>query len=150
MGSPLSRLRRMPQSLPPVRTTNPSIPPAIRPPLPALPPEVLLITFNSAHETAALSVLRIVSRQFDLLIVPIIYRQVTLTAKVVACVQQSTPERSATQLHIAKSICKYTRHVSINKELHWPSVLRLLYSLEKLLDLRYVKLSDTRSLHLTP
>lgn len=144
MGSLVSRPKFQRQSLASVAATDPSLPSTLRRPLPALPAELLLIVFELAHETAALSVLRAVSRQFNQLVVPIIYHQVTLTDRVIACFQITTPERSPSQLQVAKDICKHTRHISIDKELHWPSVLKLLYSLDKLQELRYVRFFNTR------
>lgn len=144
MGSPVSRPKFRRHTLPSIAATDPSVLSTLRPPLPALPAELLLIIFNLAHETAALSVLRVVSRQFNQLVVPIIYHHVTLTAGIVACFQTSTSERSRPQLQVAQDICKHTRHISIDKELHWPSVLKLLYSLDELQELRYVMFSNIR------
>ena len=90
-------------------------------------------------ERAVLSKLRVVSRQFDDLLVPLIYRQLSLSDHVVGCFQQDATERSTVQLQIANDIRTHTRHVLIDKELHWPSVLQLLYSLDNLQDLTYVK-----------
>lgn len=139
MGSPVSRPRFRRHTLPSIAATDPPVLSTLRPPLPALPAELLLMIFNLAHETAALSVLRVVSRQFNQLVVPIIYHHVTLTTRVVACLQTSTSERLPPQVQVAKDICKYTRHISLDKELHWPSVLKLLYSLDELQELRYVR-----------
>lgn len=135
MGSSVSRpkLRRHPS--PSYAASKSCDTPIIRPPLPVLPPEVLLIIFNLAHETTPLSSLRVVSRQFDNLLVPIIYRQVILNPKIVACFQAQM--NSPIQLQIAKDIRTYTEHVSIVEELHWPSVLQLLYTMENLQELWY-------------
>lgn len=99
---------------------------------------------NLAQEAAALSVLRLVSRQFNQLVLPIIYHQVTLTARVVACFRTSTYQLSPTELQVVKDTCKHTRHITVDKELHWPSVLQLLHSLDELRGLRYVSMSKIR------
>ena len=136
MDSPISRIkfRRLP--LPSIETRD-SISNSLLL-LPVLPPEILLIVLNIAHQMMTLSDWRVVSKQFNDLIVSIVYHDVTLNARVAACFQQSMSERSDVQLRVAKHVCKHTRHVLIDRELHWPTVLELLYLLDNLQELRYV------------
>ena len=136
MGSSVSRIQSHQHPLPSREITDSTTTSWLL--LPVLPPEVLLIILNLAHETMILSDWRLVSKQFNDLIVPIIYRHVTLNARVVACFQQSTPDRSAVQLRIANYVCNHTKHISIDRALHWPSVLELLYSLDNFRELRCV------------
>ena len=113
-----------------------------------LPADVVLMILKLAQGTVLLSDLRVVSRMFDDLIVPIIYSDVTLNPRILACFQESTSQRSAAQGQVVKDICTHTRHVLITKELRWPLVLQLLYSLENLRELRYVMMLCPEYLYL--
>ena len=130
MGSSVSRIHSRRHPLPSIETTNSTTNSRVL--LPVLPPEVLLIILNLAHQTTIPSDWHVVSKQFNDLITPIFHHHVTLNARIVACFHQSTPDRSAIQLRIANYVCKHTRHVSIDRKLHWPSVLELLHLLENL------------------
>ncbi len=138
MGSSISKHKVRRPSSPSLATTIHAAIPIVPQALPALPSDVLIIIFSMIGETAVPSKLRVVSMQFDDLLVPLIYRQFSLNNHVVGCFQQDATERSAVQLQIAKDIRTHTRHVLIDRELHWPSVLQLLYSLKNLQDLTYV------------
>ena len=140
MGSSVSRIHSRPYPLPLTGTSDSTTNPRFL--LPVLPPEVLLIILNLAHQTTTLSDWRVVSKQFNDLIAPIFYHHVTLNARIVSCFHQTTPDRSAIQLRIANYVCKHTRHVSIDRKLHWPSVLKLLHLLENLQQLRYVTFTE--------
>ena len=142
MGSSTSRFVPRQHHLPSISELNPFATPRIGTPSRALLSEILLIAFNLAHETTTLSALRVVSRQFNHLLLFIVYRNVTLNPRVFACFQRSDPERSEVQLNIVKDICRHTRLVTIDTVLHWPSVLQLLHVLEDLRELTYIKLSD--------
>jgi hypothetical protein len=99
-----------------------------------LPPEILLMIFKRVLNRKFLPVLRLVSRQFDALVLPEMYSQVTLTWHVAE--QFGNPVDSWTAAQ--RKICHHIRHVTIDRNLPWPCVRMMLGSLERLETLRQV------------
>ena len=115
--------------------------------LPVPPLEILAIILNSAHLIITLSDLGVISKQLNDLIVLIVYHHVTVNTRVGACFQQTTPDGSAVQLGIVNYVYKQTRRVSIDRKLHWPSVVDLIYILNIFRELRYVTFTEVRALY---
>lgn len=79
--------------------------------------------------------LRLVSKQFDALVVPIMYRHLVLTKRVLTCFGKDVNDRA--RLQVAQDVRHHTKCVGIdNHQLRWPLVGELLRSLE---DLRYLR-----------
>lgn len=118
-----------------------------------------MIFENLEQEFQSLRSLRLVSRQFEDLAVPIAYRHVTLTARLVAAYvtpREHTPPRlvpsarsgspeviarnellslvQQTPFHHQMSI--YTKHVTVDRELEWFSAGIMLRDLDNLQSIR--------------
>ena len=138
MASSTSKAKLLQSSVPLLAPTQPSVKSKV------LPVDVLLAILKQAHGTVPLPSLRVVSRLFDDLIVPIIYQHITLNPRLVACFLQGTSGRPPAQVQVFRDIRTHTRHVSIGEELKWPLVAHLLYSLENFRELTYAMMLCTR------
>lgn len=97
-----------------------------------LPPEVLLMIFKRVLDRKLLPVLRLVSRQFDDLVLPEMYSQITLTWHLAEQFGNPVDSWTAAQRKMGHHI----RHVTIDRNLPWPCVKIMLRSLERLETLR--------------
>ena len=100
------------------------------------PGDVLMLIFEEVYSTAPASVrdLRLVSRQFNILINPIVYRQLKLNkafSKIFEVDSESIdpPEVVDARRRVKSAICTFTRQVTIDKVLDWSLVVNLLLSL---------------------
>ena len=70
-----------------------------------------------------------VSKQFHDLVVPVIFRGVTLTERLIETVAHQ--KTGSVPPLFQRLMSSYTQHVAIRQELDWPSVLLLLASLNQ-------------------
>ena len=109
-----------------------------------LPPEILDQILKEAHKNTPLRGLRVVSTRFNTTIKALVYLQVRLTDRIVSCFEsyENNPAENQVgkdhaKIQVGKDVCEHTKHVSVDRELDWPVVKRLLYSL-KLEGIRFV------------
>lgn len=98
-----------------------------------LPSDILIMVLEDPHHlsSTSFSMLRLVSRQFDALIVPILYRSVRLTSRVVrtfANPETLTPD----QLQVGRDVREHTRTISIDEILDWSLVTKMLETMNLL------------------
>lgn len=79
-----------------------------------LPLDVLIMVFEELHRLSPrrFSSLRLVSKQFDALVVPIVYRHLILTNGVLACFGNRIGRKA--QLQVAQDVRRYTRGVEMD------------------------------------
>lgn len=98
------------------------------------PADVLLLIFEEVYRTAPASLrdVRLASRQFNVLVDPIVYRHLQLNDALVNCFQElnAPPEVADARRRIRSAICTFTRQITVNKALNWASVVNLLLSLK--------------------
>ena len=101
---------------------------------PELPADVIVITLEELHELQDIFDLRTVSKQFDALVVPLSYRHVHLTGRIVGAFafNQGLDNSSITQLQVARDVRNHARHLTIKRTLDWSLVARLIESLANL------------------
>lgn len=96
----------------------------------AVPSDVLILILENLNDIAptSLSDLRTVSNCFDSFVVPIVYRHVNLTPRIVArcAVGQRSKSHDKAGLQVVRDMRKYTRHVSIGVVLNWSWVNHIL------------------------
>ena len=101
------------------------------------PADILLLIFEQVYRTppASLRQLRLVSRQFNSLVNPIVYRHLKLNDALVKCFEVDGNPNDPREILNARrgiriAICNFTRQITINEALHWASVVNLLSSLQ--------------------
>lgn len=99
---------------------------------PELPADVILTILEELHDLQDISNLRLVSKQFDALVVPLCYRHVHLTDRVVGAFSPKQELRDATQLQVARDVRNHARHLTIKRALDCASVVILVESLASL------------------
>lgn len=102
------------------------------------PADVLLLIFEELSHTAPASLrsIRLVSRQFDALVNPIIYRHLKLNDALVKCFKIDEDTNVPSEVVDARksvrcAVCAFTRRITINEAQDWVSVVHLLLSLDK-------------------
>ena len=93
-------------------------------------PDVLVLIFEELHVTGSLRSLRLVSTQFEDLIVPILYRRVVLTGQLIAQYRKKKVLHDYTTLQQKMGRC--TSDVVIRHQLDWTSVMNMLDTLENI------------------
>ena len=96
------------------------------------PAEISLLIFEDLNQSPPLSLpaLRVVSRQWDAFITPLVFRHVKLTYAIVGCFgEQRIPQSSFREAFAAK-IRAHTRGITIDRLLYWLLVVMLLKSLK--------------------
>lgn len=104
-----------------------------------LPGDVLRMVFEelNASTPRKLPGLRLVSKQFDALVVPMVYRKIILNKDLVACFEKGLSDQS--RLEVARKIRGYSRMIVFrghNLGPHLNPVVELLKSLRELRFLR--------------
>ncbi|KAL9073594.1 MAG: hypothetical protein Q9161_002834 [Pseudevernia consocians] len=99
-----------------------------------LPADITLIVLEELHKIQRISDLRVVSKQFDALIVPLSYRHKHLTDRILApfAFKQELHDPSVVQLQVAHDVRLHTRHLTVNRKLDWSLVAKLIRSLRNL------------------
>lgn len=99
-----------------------------------LPADVILIILKDLHEIQQISNLRVVSEQFDALVAPLSYRHVHLTDRIVApfALKHELYDPSIVQLQVARDVSNHARSLTINRNLDWSLVAKLITSLKNL------------------
>ena len=113
----------------------PLTPFTLMPSTPGLPAEVILSILKELHEIQDIPTLRIVSKQFDALVVPLVYRHVHLTKGILApfaCEQELDDDASTVQLQVARDVRNHARHLTIKRNLDWRLVAKLIKLLRNL------------------
>ena len=118
--------------------------PKVIPSTPGLPPDVILTILEELHKRQGISHLRVVSKQFDALIVPLSYRHVHLTERIVApfAFKQELYDPLVVQLQVARDVKNHARHLTVKRNLDWSLVAKLIQSLVNLHSFTYVKSSS--------
>lgn len=103
------------------------------------PGDILLLIFEEVHRTAPASLrdLRLASRQFNVLVHPIIYRHVKLNNTLVKCFEVDDEPKIPLEVmdvrrRVRSAICTFTRQITVKEVLNWESVVTLLLSLKNL------------------
>ena len=92
----------------------------LTPGTPELPADVILTILEELHEIQDISNLRTVSKRFDALIVPLSYRYVYLTERILvpfAHEQELNDDASTVQLQVARDVRNHARHLTIKRNL---------------------------------
>ena len=120
---------------------TPLMTPNVIPSTPELPADVILTILEELHKRQSISHLRVVSKQFDALIVPLSYRHVHLTDRIVApfAFKQELYDPSIVQLQVARDVKNHARHLTVKRSLDWSLVAKLIQSLAQLHSFTYVK-----------
>lgn len=117
---------------------------------PELPAEVISSILEELHEIQDISSPRIVSKQFDALIVPLSYRHVHLTKRILApfaCEQELNDDASTVQLQVARDVRNHARHLTIKRNLDWSLVAKLIKLLRNLRSFTWAYWPSETSLH---
>lgn len=98
------------------------------------PVEILLQIFEEVHCIAPAYDLRLVSRQFNILVHPIVYRHVKLNKTLVKCFEvdddhEIPPKVVDARRRVRNALSTFTRQITIREVLNWASVVSLLSSL---------------------
>ena len=108
------------------------------------PTDILLLIFEKSYHTApaSLRALRLASRQFNILVDPIVYRHITLNDALVRCFKVDDKpdvpvEDGDVRARVRNAICAFTQQITINRKLDWASVANLIWSLDKFCHLAY-------------
>ncbi len=107
----------------------------LTPGTPELPADVILTILEALHEIQDVSNLRTVSKRFDALIVPLSYRHVYLTKRILvpfAYEQELNDDASSVQLQVARDVRNHARHLTIERNLNWSLVAKLIKLLRNL------------------
>ena len=103
------------------------------------------------HELQDVSNLRTVSKRFDALIVPLYYRRVHLTKRILvpfAYKQGLNDDASTVQLQVARDVRNHARHLTIKRNLDWSLVAKLIKMLRNLRSFTWAHWpSEATSLH---
>ena len=96
-----------------------------------LPADVILTILEELQDLQDISNLRLVSKQFDALIVRLSYRHVHLTDRIVKAFspKQEECDPSITKLQVALDVRNHARHITINRALDWALVAKVIESL---------------------
>lgn len=123
----------------------------LTPGTPELPADVILTILEELHEIQDISNLRTVSKRFDALIVPLSYRYVYLTERILvpfAHEQELNDDASTVQLQVARDVRNHARHLTIKRNLDWSLVAKLIKLLRNLRSFTWAYWpSETTSLH---
>lgn len=100
------------------------------------PREIFILIFESVGDPSKLRGMRLVSREFEDLIVPIVYRNTTITQRVVLARNRSVlvPFGVATAAHslsFYRKIALFTKHVVVDRALPFDFLRGILVDLEK-------------------
>ena len=119
--------------------------PKVIPSIPELPADVLLTILEELHKRQGLSHLRVVSKQFDALIVPLSYRHVHLTERIVApfALKQGRYDPLVAGHQVARDVKNHARHLTVKRGLDWSLVAKLIQSLVNLRSFTYVQPSSS-------
>lgn len=99
-----------------------------------LVPDILVLVFGYLRQDQrCLPLLRLVSRQFNDLVIPLMYYRLTLNDRILQSFYAEIGPKNWTPDHL--HLCNYTRHLRISKTLHWRYFLS---PLEEMLNLRDV------------
>ena len=98
---------------------------------PELPADVIVTVLEELQDLQNICNLRVVSKQFDALIVRLCYRHVHLTDRIVEgfAPKQGECDASITQLQVARDVKHHARHITINRALDWALVAKVIESL---------------------
>lgn len=103
------------------------------------PGDILLLIFEDLYRTApaSLRVVRLASRQFNILVIPIVYRHVKLNVELLNCFEvdhesNDPPEVVDARMRVRHAICNFTRQITIDKPVDSLLTVTLLQSLDKL------------------
>ena len=103
-----------------------------------LPAEILLQIFEQlrCNAPASLGAVRLVSKQFKVLVDPIVYRHLKLNKALVKCFDLDDESKVSQDVvnarrRIASAICTFTRHITIDRALNWSLVVSILLSLDQ-------------------
>ena len=109
------------------------------------PVEILLLIFEDLYRTApaSLRAVRLASRQFNILVNPIVYRHVKLNIELLNSFKvdhesNDPPEVVDARRRVRHAICTFTREITINKVVDWSLTITLLQSLEDFHHLNWV------------
>ncbi|MCJ1458230.1 hypothetical protein MMC28_008601 [Mycoblastus sanguinarius] len=107
-----------------------------------LPSDILIMIFEELRDSPSLPGIRLVSSQFNQLIIPITYRHIVLTNRILAVYPLGSKlcDEHISAAQATKNIELYTRHITINRPLKWLLLMKLLESLENLRYVTYVSL----------
>ena len=102
------------------------------------PPEILLLIFEQLHCNAPAScgAVRLASKQFKVLVDPIVYRHLKLNSALVKCFDLDDEPNVSQDIvdmrrSIASAICTFTRQITIDRALNWSLVVSMLLSLDQ-------------------
>ena len=102
------------------------------------PAEILLLIFEHLHSNApaSYSAVRLASKQFKVLVDPLVYRHITLNRALVKCFDLDDEPNVSQDVvdarrRIASAICTFTRQITIDRALNWSLVVSLLLSLDR-------------------
>ena len=102
------------------------------------PAEILLLIFEHLHCNAPAScgAVRLASKQFKVLVDPIVYRHLRLNKALVKCFDLNNEPNVCRDVvdarrSIASAICTFTRQITIDSALNWSLVVLMLLSLDQ-------------------
>lgn len=101
---------------------------------PILPVDVLLMVLEQLRDTPFFPSLRLITKQFNTLVTPILYRHITLTSKILSNFIRSKEIAYSTksQFQVRHYIGQYTEYISISTTVDSQMAIRLLRSLKNL------------------
>ena len=104
----------------------------------ACPADILLLIFEELHFTAPASLhnVRLASRQFNVLVEPIVYRHLKVNKAILQCFKErdetyDPPELVNARKRVRSAMCTFTRRIAINKAFDWSSVVNMLLCLDQ-------------------
>lgn len=99
-----------------------------------LPADVILLILEELHKIQHIPNLRVVSKLFDALIVPLACRDVHLTDRIIApfAFKAELYDPSIVQFQVARDVTNHARHLTVERNLDWSLVAKLIRSMENL------------------
>ena len=115
--------------------------------IPELPADVILTILEKLHELQDVSDLRTVSKRFDALIVPLSYRRVHLTNRMLISFALDD-DASTIRLQVNRDVRNHARHLTIKRNLDWSLVAKLIKMMRNLRSFTWAYWpSEATSLH---
>lgn len=117
-----------------------------------LPVDVFALVLEQLHKIAPaqLFLLRHVSKDFDALITPIVYRNIILNNKIVSCFRDQSSQITPLQWRVVSKVSLYTQYITIGRSLEWNTTIALFGTLRELKGLQWSYWSDNgRGLNLS-
>lgn len=98
--------------------------------------ELLVMVVANLHKSSreSLPALRLVSKKFNSIIIPITYQSIKLTPDLIKDLSSNLEAEvhHTADWQVTQDICRYTRHITIRETVDWEVTNKLIRSMDKL------------------